>query len=583
SYINQRQTDSSPFQLGGVDGSFVLPNKGKLEFEWARSNGTLNRGFGFFNNDPSGNGEYNGDAFFVSVDQPLPFMQSALRFDGYSASRNFYNPFGATVTPGTTRGAIVFETKPFKNSTVRVNFVGEKNLTDKVDNNRVTAALDWTQTLSDKFRLDFGYSMRRFSDSKSDNNVVSNLITVGANYRPTSKIELTAKREQNLGDEDPSYPNQTTFAINYHVNDFTKVFFTQRLASNPITPISDTAGTGFASSKARNETALGVETRFGKYTSLSGRYQIENGINGTDSFSIIGLKNRLPINKQVAFDFGYERAFHLAGEGKSYNNFSFGANWLPDENFRTSFRYELRDREGFGHIFSLGSAGKLKPGWTTLGRFQYADIDFNGRKNIVMNGQLALAIRPHDTDKYGVLFGYQHRESLFSNKEGEVPNEIRNDILSVDGFHQTTRRLELYGRLALKHTADKTPNLPFTSNFTYLIQGRAQYRLDRWWDVAGEGRFMYQPSSGSQNRWLGAETGYWATPDLRIGGGYNFAKSKEIYGFTDNSVYNRSGFYFVLSTKVSRLFDLFGTSKEGLKSNEDKKRDSKHPRIADKK
>ena len=583
SYINQKQTDSSPFQLGGIDGSFKLPNKGKLEFEWARSKGVLNRGFGFFNNNPSGNGEYNGDAFLVSLDQPIAFGQSVLRFDGYSASRNFYNPFGATVTPGTIHGALVFETKPFKNSTIRANFVGEKNLTDNVDNNRVTAAVDWTQTLNDKFRFNFGYSMRRFADNQSDNDVVSNLITVGANYRPTTKIELSAKREQNLGDEDPSYPNQTTFAVNYHVNDFTKVFFTQRLASNPITPISDTAGTGFASSKARNETALGVETRFGKYTSLSGRYQIENGVNGTDSFSIIGLKNRLPINKQVALDFGYERAFHLAGNGKSYNNFSFGANWLPDENFRTSFRYVLRDREGFGHIFSLGSAGKLKPGWTTMGRFQYGEIDFNGRTNIVMNGQLALAIRPHDTDKYGVLFGYKHRESFFSGKEGEAPNEIRNDILSVDGFHQTTRRLELYGRFALKHTADKTPNLPFASNLTLLMQGRAQYRLDRYWDLAGEGRFLYQPSTGSQNRWLGAETGYWATPDLRIGGGYNFAKSKEVYGFTDNSVYNRSGFYFVLSTKVSNLFDLFGTSKEGLKSHEEKKRRSKNRRIATKK
>jgi len=564
SYINQKQSDSTPFQLGGIDGSFKLPNKGKLDFEWARSKGLLNRGFGFFNNNPSGNGEYNGDAFFVSLDQPIPFGQSVLRFDGYSASRNFYNPFGATVTPGTTHGALVFETKPFKNSTISANFVGEKNLTDNVDNNRVTAAIDWTQTLNDKFRFNFGYSMRRFADNQSDNDVVSNLITVGANYRPTSKLEISAKREQNLGEEDPSYPNQTTFAANYHVNDFTKVFFTQRLSSNPITPISDTAGTGFASSQARNETAVGVETQFGKYTSLSGRYQIENGVNGTDSFSIIGLKNRLPINKKVALDFGYERAFHLAGNGKSYNNVSFGANWLPDENFRTSFRVELRDREGLGYIASLGSAGRLKPGWTTMGRFQYGDIDFNGRKNVVMNGQLALAIRPHDTDKYGILFGYKHRESYFSGKDGEAPSEIRNDILSVDGFHQTTRRLELYGRFALKHTADKTPNLPFASNFTFLMQGRAQYRLDRYWDLAGEGRFLYQPSTGSQSRWLGAETGYWATPDLRIGGGYNFAKSKEVYGFTDNSIYNRSGFYFVLSTKVSNLFDLFGTSEKGL-------------------
>ena len=212
----------------------------------------------------------------------------------------------------------------------------------------------------------------------------------------------------------------------------------------------------------------------------------------------------------------------------------------------------------------MGAAGKFKPGWTTLGRFQYGDIDYNGRKNLVMNGQLALAIRPHDTDKYGFLLSYKHRESFFSTENEDTPNELRNDVFSVDGFHQTTKRLELYGRFAAKYNSDRTPNLPQASNFTLLTQGRAQYMLNNWFDVAAEGRYLYQPSTGSKNKWLGAEVGFWATPDLRIGGGYNFKQSTESFGFTNNQVYNRGGFYFTISTKISRLFDLFGTSKKGL-------------------
>ncbi len=583
SYINQKQNDDSPFQLGGLDATLKLPNRGKLNFEWARSNGELNGGFGFFGNTPDGNLEHNGDAFFVSVEQPISSMQSALRFEGFSASRGFYNPFGATVTPGSTRGALVLESKPLKNSTLKVNLIGEKNLTDNVDNNRITAGISWSQVVSEKLRLNLGYDLRKFSDNDTDKSIVSNLFTVGANYKPTSKLDFSIKREQNLGDEDPSFPNQTLIGANYQFSQNAKLFFTQRLASNPITPIADVSETGFASSNARYETALGIETRFSKYTSMSGRYQLESGVNGTDSFSIIGLQNRLPITEKVSLEIGYERAFHIAGEGESYNNVTFGGNWLPDENFRTTFRYELRDRNGFGQLFSLGAAGRFRPGWTTMGRFQYGDIDFNGRKNLVMNGQLALAIRPHDTDKYGFLLSYKHRESFFSTADEDTPNELRNDLFSVDGFHQTTRRLELFGRFAAKFTSDRTPSLPQAENLTWLMQGRAQYMLNNWFDVAAEGRYTYQPTSGSRNRWVGIEAGYWATPDLRIGGGYNFSKSEEVFGFNNNDVFKRGGFYFTISTKISRLFDLFGTKKDGLEYHEQSKQNSKNPKIAKKK
>ncbi len=564
SYIRQMQAESRPFQLGGLDASVKLPNGGRLLFEWARSRGALIGGFGFFGNSPSQNGEFNGDAFYLSIEQPLPQNQTVLRFAGQSASRNFYNPFGGTITPGNTRGVFSAETKPLKNSTLKATLIAERNLTENVDNKRITAGVDLTQTVNEKLRFKFAYDFRKFTDSNAERAIVSNLITAGAEINPTAKLDFSIRREQNLGDEDPSYPNQTIIGANYQFSQTAKLFFTQRLASNPITPISDVSGTGFASSNARYETAVGVESRFGKYTSMSGRYQLESGINGTDSFSIIGLQNRFPVSNTLSLELGYERAFHLAGEGRSYNNFTIGGNWLPDENFRTSFRYELRDRNGFGQLFSLGAAGKIKPGWTSLGRLQYGDIDYNGRKNLVMNGQLALAIRPHDTDKYGVLLSYKRRESFFSTTSEETPNEMRSDLLSVDGFHQTTRRLELYGRFAAKFTADRSPEIPAASNLTYLMQGRAQYRVTRWMDLASEGRYLYQPSSGSKNRWLGIEAGYWATPDLRIGAGYNFKQSTEVFGFSGNQVYNRGGFYFTISTKVSRLFDLFGTPKKGL-------------------
>ncbi len=563
SYLDQRQANSRPFRLGGIDLSLKLPKNGKLEAEYAMSRGEINNGFSFFNNALNGN-RHDGDAFFLHIQQPLGVRLGELRFEGSHASEGFYNPFGATVTPGNTRGNLIWESKPLKNGTLKVNLVGEKNETENVDNTRVTAGANWTQTINEKIKVNFGYDFRRFNDSKNEKSVSSNLVSFGAEYRPIEKLDFSIKREQNLGEADPSYPNQTTLQANYRVNNWSKLFFTQRLSSAAITPISDVVGTGFAFSKARNETAIGVETQFGKYTSMSGRYQLENGINGTDSFAILGLQNRLPVSKVVSVDLGFERAFHLKGNGQSYNNFVIGANYVPTDNFRTSVRYELRDREGFGQVLSFAAAGQFKPGWTTMGRFQHGDISFNDRKNKVSDGQVALAIRPHDTDKYGLLFAYTHQNSYFSSGTTAVPTQLKTDVVSADGFHQTTKRLELYGRFALKFSGDANTNLKYSNNLTYLTQGRAQYQLTRYFDVAGEARYLFQPTTGSQKRWLGVEAGFWATPDLRIGGGYNFSKAQEPFGFNNNNLFNKNGFYFVVSAKMSRIFNLFGTKKEGL-------------------
>jgi hypothetical protein len=73
---------------------------------------------------------------------------------------------------------------------------------------------------------------------------------------------------------------------------------------------------------------------------------------------------------------------------------------------------------------------------------------------------------------------------------------------------------------------------------------------------------LTQPSSGTHRTVYGAEIGVWALPDLRVGLGYNFSVTGEPFGAT--ALPARRGFYFTLSSKLSNLFDLFGTSRSGL-------------------
>ncbi|MBD0371829.1 MAG: DUF11 domain-containing protein, partial [Pyrinomonadaceae bacterium] len=228
SFINQRQAGSNPFMIGGIDGEWQTPGRGRLQFDWATSRGEMavNSSFGLDGEDT----ERNGNAFRVSLEQPLPFYEGRLRADFQRTSAGFFNPFGASSTPGNTRASIKLDLKPRRNGILSLGFSQERNRTENVDNSRTTASLGWTQIVSDRLRFTFAYDYRRYRDEAGDKDINSQLVTAGAEWRPTDKLELSVKREQNLGEADPSYPTQTTISASYQVKPWAKLFLTQRIA-----------------------------------------------------------------------------------------------------------------------------------------------------------------------------------------------------------------------------------------------------------------------------------------------------------------------------------------------------------------
>jgi hypothetical protein len=144
---------------------------------------------------------------------------------------------------------------------------------------------------------------------------------------------------------------------------------------------------------------------------------------------------------------------------------------------------------------------------------------------------------------------------------GQFAVTDRSDTLSTDGLWQPFKDTELYGRVALKFGANSRDGLMNASALTYLTQLRVQKRLRRAFDVAGEVRMMAQPVTHTARTSVGAELGYWVFADMRIGIGYNFTSATEPGALV---VAQPRGFYFTISTKLSNLFDLFGTSADGL-------------------
>ena len=557
----QREATEPDFFLGGVDMEKTLPRHGSLQIAWATSQGEV---MGSGNISTTNDEKHDGTAYQLTLAEPLPFLGSTVRARYVNASEHFFNPFGGTVTPGSRRGEVTVEMKPRKGSVLHFGATSERNKTVNVNNGRLTLSAALDETIRERVKLHFGFDHRALTDDLNDKKTDSNLVTIGADVQVTDKLQFSAKREQNLGDADPTYPTQTTLGATYQLSALTKLFFTQRLAAAPIVPIADFTANGFAGSGSRRETAIGVETRFGKYTSMTGRYQLENGINGTDSFAVMGLQNRLPLTKELSVELGFERGFHLLGPNKSFNSSTLGLGWQPTSDFRASARYEYRDRGGVGQLFSFAVAGKLREGVTALSRFQFSHGDVEGKSNEAMEGMAALAIRPIESDRVGLLFSYTHRSTI-QGAAGIIPTRDRLDSLSTDGYDQLTKRLELYGHFALRLSANGQPDLPYVSSLSFLTQARAQYLLTRRIDWAFETRFLFQLSSGTARSTYATEAGFWVLPDLRLGGGYNFTAAKEPAGA--GVLPTRRGFYFTITSKLSNMFDLFGTAKAGLADN----------------
>ncbi len=209
---------------------------------------------------------------------------------------------------------------------------------------------------------------------------------------------------------------------------------------------------------------------------------------------------------------------------------------------------------------------------TTLARFQWSHSDYQGRATTALTGTAAVALRPVASDNKGLLFSYTHRAftQAGTGAQGGTTTE-RNDVLSTDAYWQPQKRTELFGRIALKFGGNGREGLISTSALTYMAQLRAARRIRRSIDAAFEYRLLAQPATHTRRTSAGVELGYWMFADIRFGVGYNFTSAAEPDGVL---LTQPRGFYFTISTKLSNLFDLFGTAYDGLDRQSAKPKDA---------
>jgi uncharacterized repeat protein (TIGR01451 family) len=570
----QRQGGLGDFFLGGFDLTQRTPRGGEVKFEYARSSGRAGGAGNFFTSLPSGRND--GDAFALSYKQPLPWRDARLQLDFRRATKGFLNPYGGTVVGGAQRASVTLDLKATRSARMRLDFTDERTDSDLVNDSRESAGLTWTQQLGDHFTSSLAYDFRHLSDSSGDKrrDVDSHMITLGLDWRPNDRADFSARREQNLGAADPTYPTQTVLSASYKLNDTSRLFVTQRLSDSPITPITDTSGAGFSFSQSRREFNAGIETKLLRDTSLTGGYRLEQGTNGDDGFAVVGLTQTFKLSDAFALDAGYERAIRLTGKDSAggYNNLSFGATWQPRKDFIANGRYQYLDRDGGGQIFTAGFAGKPFDNVTALGRVQFARGDGFGtvsgggvaaqgspeNQTSGFYGSFGVAVRPPKSDRVAAFFNYQHRGT--SQGAGALETRDRSDTFSADAFFQAQRRVALFAKFAAQDADSSRAGVAPAPTLTYLVQGRAEYRLTRRFDFALEARYIAQPSTHTSREGVAGELGYWVTPDVRFGVGYNFNRALEQQG-RDALGGDRRGFYFSVTTKLDRVFDFFDAQK----------------------
>jgi hypothetical protein len=538
------------FFVGSLEGEQVLPRGGRVVAEIPVSHG----GEASFVDAPVGGQARTDAAWSVLFEQPFTTGATVVRGQFQRIGRHFVNPFGSPAVAGSQVLGGTIETTPVTRGTLTVTARHESNETASIDNDRLSLGTQWAQGFGEQLKISAGLDHRRYSEHRGGTDVESYLLSAQAEWRPIDRVSAILRREQNLADADPTYPNQTVLGGSYQLSALTKLFVTQRFSAAPIIPISGVEAAGLLSPLSTRETAIGLQTAISTHTGVTSRFQLDRGLNGTDAFALVGTRTRIPVRGGFGLDWGFERAQRVHGDQPGYTSGTIGVAYAADDRLRGAVHYELRSREHVGHVLTAGLAGRLAPGVTVLLNYRLADLAVSSALARDSQALAALAWRPTTSDRYGLLVSWNQGSRDAAVIAGQDASRVGR--LSTDGYLSPGRGLELHSRVALIRSSGGALAGASTA---YLWQGRIQQRMFEYVDVALEQRSTWQSSFASARSALGAEVGVWAMPDLRLGVGYR-TRPVDANGLPVLDAAERGGFYFVMTSRLAGFFNLLGRS-----------------------
>ena len=580
------------FSLYGADTALPLGSLGSVIAE-----------FGHSSNSSELLGRVSGSAYRVTAEAALPGGTSASAYYR-SADTGFANDATTSFVPGQRRYGGELTTRLGADTRLRVGADHEDNhglapqpadtlagLVDPgnapaagtpVDNSLQTLSVAVDQRIQ-KATVSVGVTSR----SRTDRLAADNTSLSGHSAQAETRLSVPAGKDVTLTAENTTSLTKSTDAV---YTDHTAVGVTWK--ARPGVQVRATQqffGRGQYSGHTLTTVETLAERKSADGTQMSDRMTLTGGASGVALQQSLGLGKRWTVAKGVAVDASYQHVSggflgktgagprsaqpYAAGQSASSlgvsggGSFSVGAEYTRPATFKASARYEARDSAGGSNTVVTGAlAGKLAGPLTALASYQAASSS-----NPLLEGlgqastlRIGLAYRDPLRDTVNLLVHYDFRRN-----PSVIPDALllgsgvgsREQIFAAEGIYAPQWQWEFYGKLARRDSASFLAGDYTGRSRIDLAQARATYRFRSNLELVGDARWIGQPSAGYSSRGFVLETGFYATPDLRLGVGYSFGR----VGDRDFSGPRSSGGFFLgMTAKVNQLFGGFGLEKNAL-------------------
>jgi hypothetical protein len=583
-YLRENQGDRD-FELYGAD---VLVSLGK---------GTFIAEYAHASNRSDILGLVDGNAYRLEANGEIAKGIQGRAFYRH-ADTGFANDATVSFTPGQTRYGAEVTGNLSAQTKLRVQYDHEDNrgvapralntLQDlfaprtvaipgaKVDNSLTTIGIGVQQKIgSGNIAIDYLHRDRTdrqtpLSSGSSDQlrSTLQFPLTPGITFQAQNETTLSAKT-------DAVYNDRTSLGLDWAITPGVNLLFGQQFYTR-----------GNLAGQSITNLSLNGTYKLGSDTSLNARYGIVGGANSWTTQGAIGINQGLTIAPGLRADLAYEHLFggffgstgagiqfaqpFAVGQSASSlglqggDSYSIGLEYTGSKDFQASARYQHRTSSaGTNTVITAGATGKLSPSLTALARYQQSSA---ANQTIVALGDTAtlkvgLAYRDPHNDRFNALMRYEYRKN-----PSTIPDSIlsatgsgsEDHLFGIEAVYAPNWHWEFYGKYALRQSTTFLSTDFQNSSVVSLAQLRATYNLGYSWDVAGEVRWIAQPSANFHEVGWMLEAGYYVSPNLRLALGYSAGRVNDRDFDGSRSA---GGVYVGLTMKLSELFNGFGVQR----------------------
>ncbi len=190
----------------------------------------------------------------------------------------------------------------------------------------------------------------------------STLIDAKTDVKATSRLTLTGEYVDNISSssQDEIQPSVGTLGTDYRILDPITLSLQEKIYQG-----------------AGNSSIVGLSSSVGFGTTVTGKYEIGNGISGRRNEASIGLKNTTKITDDLTSELSYEKTKELnqnvlETSTPDHNAFSLGFEYLPKASYKATIKGEIAsDGQSTKRDLTFGGDLRLARDFTLIDKLTY--------------------------------------------------------------------------------------------------------------------------------------------------------------------------------------------------------------------